>query len=470
MSDHAEETRRLNTRAQAIRFPPDMAIGAATAAYQIEGSVGADGRGESIWDRFSHTPGAIRNGDTGDAACDHYHRWSEDLALMERLQLNAYRFSIAWPRVMPQGRGAVNGKGLDFYDRLVDALLARGIAPFVTLYHWDLPQPLQDDGGGWLRRDTADDFVSYADVVTRRLGDRVRCWTTFNEPWTFSWGGYGFGKDAPGLRLGAQGALAASHHALLAHGKAVPVIRANAPNAQVGIVFDLNAVSPASGQAADIAAAQRFDGCQNRWYLDPVFRGTYPDDMMGLYGALAPRVAPGDMATIAAPLDYLGVNVYRRSVIADGESVPPVNYLRIEPPGTYTSTGWEVHPPAIYDILAYMQGNYGPRQIYISENGAAFPDRVETDGSIRDMERARYVVAHLQQVQRAIAAGIPVKGYFAWTLMDNFEWAYGYDARFGLIHVNFKTQQRRIKLSGELFGQIAGNSRLPRVEPDPDKS
>lgn len=456
MSDRTDEAERLRARARAIRLPPGTVIGATTAAYQIEGAAIADGRGESIWDRFSHTPGAVRNGDTGDIACDHYRRWPEDLALMQRLHLDAYRFSIAWPRILPQGRGAVNTKGLDFYDRLVDALLDRQIAPYVTLYHWDLPQPLQDDGGGWLRREIADDFVAYADVVTRHLGDRVRHWMTLNEPWTFTWPGYACGEDAPGLKLGARGALAASHHALLAHGKAVPVIRANSPNAQVGIVFDLNAVSAASDRPADVAAAHRFDGCRNRWYLDPIFRGAYPDDMMGLYSALAPRVMPGDMAAIAAPLDYLGVNVYRRSVIAAGDSMPPVNYRRVEPPGIYTFTGWEVYPPAIYDTLAYVHGNYGLRAIYITENGAAFPDRVEASGSIMDIERANYMVSHLEQIQRAIAAGIPLRGYFAWTLMDNFEWAYGYDARFGLIHVDFKTQQRRIKLSGELYGLIAG--------------
>jgi beta-glucosidase len=443
-------------RARGIRLPADFAIGAATAAYQIEGAVAEDGRGESVWDRFTHTPGAIAGGQTGDIACDHYHRWREDIALMTRLNLNAYRFSIAWPRVLPDGRGQANEAGLAFYDRLVDALLEQGIAPFVTLYHWDLPQVLQDEGGGWLRRGLVDDYLAYVDAVTRRLGDRVTHWTTFNELWTFTWWGYAFGEDAPGLKLGAKGALAAGHHAMLAHGRAVPVIRGNVRQAKVGIVLDLNASAPASDRPEDIAATRRFDGCQNRWYLDALFRGAYPADMLEVYGDEVPDVRSGDMAAIAAPIDYLGINVYRRSVIADGAGVPPVNFARIEPPGSYTTMGWEVYPPALYDILAYVQDNYAPGDLYITENGAAFSDEIAADGAIVDLERARYMVAHLEQAARAIQAGIPLKGYFAWTLMDNFEWACGFAQRFGLIHVDYETQRRRVKLSGDIFAEIAG--------------
>jgi beta-glucosidase len=446
----------LRRRAEAIRFPEGFVIGAATAAYQIEGAVAVDGRAESIWDRFSHTPGAIKNGDTGDVACDHYHRWRDDVALMAGLNLNAYRFSVAWPRIIPAGRGVVNAAGLDFYDRLVDALLARSIAPFVTLYHWDLPQALQDEGGGWLRRGIADEFVAYADAVSRRLGDRVRHWTTFNELWTFTWWGYAFGEDAPGLRLGAKGALAAAHHALLAHGKAVPVIRANAPGARVGIVLDLNPVSSASDKAEDLAAARRFDGCQNRWYLDALFRGAYPEDMRAVYGAATPDMQSGDMVAISVPLDYLGINVYRRSVIAAGADMPPVNFARVLPPGRYTGIGWEVHPPSLRDILACVHGNYAPGALYITENGAAFPDAVASDGAVADLERADYMISHLEQAARAVREGIPLKGYFAWTLMDNFEWAYGFSQRFGLVHVDYGTQARRVKQSGELYRAIAG--------------
>ncbi len=461
MSKPTEVLRELSARARAIRLPAGFTIGAATAAYQIEGAVAENGRGESIWDRFTHTPGVIADGQTGDIACDHYHRWRDDIALMNQLNLNAYRFSIAWPRIIPAGRGKANEAGLTFYDRLVDGLLEAGIAPFVTLYHWDLPQALQDECGGWLRRGVVDDYLTYVDVVTRRLGDRVKQWTTFNELWTFTWWGYAFGEDAPGLKLGAKGALAAGHHALLAHGKAVPLIRANVPGAKIGIVLDLNASMPASERPEDIAATRRFDGCQNRWYLDALFRGCYPADMLEVYGGLTPDIRSGDMAAIAAPIDYLGVNVYRRSVIADGADVPPVNFTRIKPPGTYTTMGWEVYPPALYDILAYVQDSYAPGDLYITENGAAFEDEVPAVGSIVDLDRARYMIAHLEQAARAIQADIPLKGYFAWTLMDNFEWACGFSQRFGLIHVDYETQRRRMKLSGEIFAEIAGGTKQP---------
>jgi beta-glucosidase len=456
VSSRIEDIRELRDRARAVSLPAGFKIGAATAAYQIEGAVAEDGRGESVWDRFTHTPGAIKDRQTGDIACDHYHRWREDIALMQRLNLNAYRFSIAWPRILPDGCGKVNEAGLAFYERLVDALLERGIEPFVTLYHWDLPQALQDQGGGWLRRNIVDDYLAYADAVTRRLGDRVRHWTTFNELWTFTWWGYAFGEDAPGMKLGAKGALAAGHHALLAHGQAVPVIRANSPGARVGIVLDLNAAAPASDRPQDIAATRRFDGCQNRWYLDALFRGAYPADMLQIYGDLAPDIHGGDMARIAAPVDYLGINVYRRSVIADGTDVPPVNFARIQPAGAYTGIGWEVYPPALYDILAYVQANYAPGDLYITENGAAFADELRPDGAVVDRERARYMVDHLEQAAKAIRAGIPLKGYFAWSLMDNFEWAYGFSQRFGLIHVDYESQRRQVKLSGELYAEVAG--------------
>lgn len=455
MSARTEALARLQARAAAIRLPQGFQLGAATAAYQIEGAVAEDGRGESIWDRFVRTPGAIRDGCTGDVACDHYHRWREDVALMGRLGANAYRFSIAWPRILPQGRGAPNEKGLAFYERLVDVLLESGIEPFITLYHWDLPQALQDDGCGWMRRGIADDFVAYADVVTRRLGDRVRHWTTFNELWTFGWWGYAFGEDAPGAKLGVKGALVAAHHALLAHGRALPVIRANVPKAQAGIVLDVNHVTPASDRPEDIAAAQRFDGCQNRWYLDAVFRGTYPEDMLRRYGDLAPDVQDGDLAV--QPLDYLGINVYRRSIIAAGNDWPPLDFERIEPPGDYTGIGWEVYPEGLHAIASYVHANYAPPALYITENGAAYPDEIGADGRVLDLDRCRYMVAHLEQVARVIRDGMPLRGYFAWTLMDNFEWAYGFSQRFGLIHVDFETQQRRIKASGEIFAAIAAN-------------
>ncbi len=452
---HTEQLADLRNRAANIQFPQNMIMGAATASYQIEGAVNEDGRGESIWDRFSHTPGTIHNGENGDIACDHYHRWPEDIKLLKDLGLDAYRFSIAWPRILPQGRGQINQKGLDFYNRLVDGLLEQGTIPFATLYHWDLPQILQDNGGGWLNREVIDDYLNYTDIVTRSLGDRVKNWTTFNELWTFTWWGYAFGEDAPGHKGGPKGALAAGHHALVAHGKAVPIIRNNVPDANVGIVLDLNPVTPASNSPDDLAAAERFDGCQNRWYLDALYKGSYPQDMLDVFGKEAPDVHPGDFDDITTPIDYLGVNVYRRSIIKDGTDLAPVNFARVEPEGQYTSIGWEVWPEALYDILDYVNTNYAPKALYITENGAAFADAPEEDGSIIDPERSNYMVAHLEQAKRAMDNGVPLKGYFAWTLMDNFEWACGYSQRFGLVHIDYPTQKRTIKTSGELYRLIS---------------
>src|SRR5579859_1079439 len=350
-------------------FPEGFLWGSATAAYQIEGAVNEDGRGKSIWDTFSHIPGKISDGKTGDIACDHYHRWQTDIDIMRQLNLNAYRLSISWPRILPQGRGAINQAGLDFYSRLVDGLLNVGITPFVTLYHWDLPQVLQDEGDGWQRRGIIDDFTRYADIVSRALGDRVHYWTTFNEPCVFTWGGYVLGEDAPGWRKTARAALTATHHVLLAHGGTVQVLRSNIPDGQIGIVLDLNVPEPASPAPEDIAAARRFDGFQNRWYLDPLFRGSYPQDMLEVYEQYLPSMCDEDMQSIQAPLDYLGINHYRRSVIGHGSELPPINYQRISPPGAYTEMGWEVYPRGIYDTLQYVYTRYNPPALYITENG-----------------------------------------------------------------------------------------------------
>jgi len=453
-----------------LNFPDHFIWGAATAAYQIEGAVNADGRGKSIWDTFSHTPGKIEHQDTGDAACDHYYRWREDIALMQRLNLQAYRFSIAWARILPHGRGAVNTAGLDFYSRLVDGLLEAGIVPFVTLYHWDLPQALQDDGGGWQRRGIIDDYLRYIDIVSRRLGDRVKHWTTFNEPWVFSWSGYYFGEDAPGWQGGIKTALTTTHHALLAHGTAVPILRANVPQAQVGIVLDMNMPEADTNTPEDIAAAERFAGFQNRWYLDPLFKGSYPADMVALFGDAVPEICPGDMEQISVPIDYLGINFYRRSVIAAGSEVPPVNYRRVSPPGEYTAMGWEVSPQGIYDILKYVHDHYRVPKLYITENGAAFPDEVGADGQIHDDARVRYLEQHFIQLTRALQDGIPLCGYFAWSLLDNFEWAYGYGKRFGLIYVDYATQQRTIKSSGYFLAQVASRTIIAlQSHPAPDQ-
>ncbi|MFZ5671625.1 MAG: GH1 family beta-glucosidase [Pseudomonadota bacterium] len=453
MSNTAEDMERLRARAEELRVPGPFLFGAATAAYQIEGAPKADGKGESIWDRFAHVPGVISDASTGDIACDHYHRWPEDIRLMRELSLGAYRFSLAWTRIQPHGAGKANTAGIDFYKRLIDGLAEAGIRPFLTLYHWDLPQALQDKGG-WYNRDTAFRFADYADLVSHALSDRVRQWTTLNEPWTFCWSGHATGEDAPGLKDGAQGGLAASHHALLAHGLAVPAIRANVGGAEIGIVLDLNTVTAASDKEADQAAAKRFEDAQNRWFLDAVFKGHYPQSMLDLCHGLLPEIRPDDTAVIAAPIDYLGVNIYRRSIMAGGSELPPLNFERVNPPGRYSAVNYEVWPQSIEDVLLYVHEQYGPKAIYISENGfATKPGPVSS--ALRDVQRAEYHIDHLDHMARAMRRGVPVKGYFAWTLMDNFEWAYGYSTPFGLAHVDFVTQERRIKFSGEIYAAIA---------------
>ena len=457
MSNHAEGFDTLMKSARALKLPRQFLVGAATCAYQIEGAPFCDGKGESIWDRFTKKPGAIIDGSSGDIACDHYHRMSEDIALMKQLGLSAYRFSTAWTRIIPDGSGSINQAGLDFYSRLIDELLAAHIAPFLTLYHWDLPQLLQDKGG-WYNRDTAYHFANYADAVSRAFGDRVKHWTTLNEPWTFCWSGYATGEDAPGLSDGARGGLVSSHHALLGHGLAVPLIRANAPDSSVGIVFDLNVVTPATTSLSDVAASKRFEGAQNRWFLDAVFKGAYPEDMLNLCGDVLPEIENSDNQIIAAPIDYLGINIYRRSIMAEGTELPPLNFQRVSPPGNYSAVNYEIWPECVYDVLQYVHQNYAPKEIFISENGLALAHEIVTDeGEIHDPIRGKYLVDHLSQIARAAKDGIPVKGYFVWTLMDNFEWAYGYTVPFGIVHVDFETQRRRIKDSGKIFAIIAKN-------------
>ncbi|MEZ5913111.1 MAG: GH1 family beta-glucosidase [Paracoccaceae bacterium] len=448
----------LEDRADALELPPGFVLGAATAAYQIEGAPREGGKGESIWDRFTATPGTIVDSSSGDQACNSYHLWRDDIALLSQMGLGAYRFSLSWPRLQPGGRGRLNPAGLAYYDRLVDALLAEGIAPYVTLYHWDLPAELQDLGG-WYSRDTAARFADYAAQAAEALGDRVGHWTTLNEPWTFCWFGHALGEDAPGLTDGVRGGLTASHHALLAHGRAVPRLREVLPEAEVGIVLDLNLVSAASDLPEDMAAATRFEGVQNRWYLDALFHGAYPEDILELCAADLPEIRPGDLDIISQPLDYLGINVYRRSVIGAGEDLSPLDFARVNPVGEYTATGWEIWPRCIRDALEFVYENYAPAKLLITENGMATPPEIPgEDGVVHDEDRARYIVDHLSEVAAAARAGVPVRGYFAWTLMDNFEWASGYTVPFGLAHVDFETQQRRLKYSGELFGRIARNT------------
>jgi beta-glucosidase len=417
--------------------------GAATAAYQVEGAVSEGGRGESIWDRFCAAPGNVRNAESGVVACDFFHRYREDVALLEELGVQGFRFSIAWPRVLPVGRGAVNERGLDFYDRLVDELLASGIEPYATLYHWDLPQTLEDLGG-WPNRATVEAFCEYTRAVVERLGDRVVSWTTHNEPHVAAWAGYGTGRHAPG-RSSTEDALAAAHHLLLSHGLAASIIREEVPGARVGITLDLWPMEPASDSEVDRAAAHEADGHQNRWFLDPLFRGEYPGDMLEVFAPLAPPIEPGDMRAIAAPIDFLGVNYYRREVIAgDGHG----GWRIVHQPGSrYTEMGWEISPQGLAGVLERVSEEYAPAELYVTENGAAFCDVRSHDGSVHDPERCDYLAEHVDAVQRSAAAGIPVRGYFVWSLLDNFEWAEGYWRRFGLVYIDFPTLERIPKSS-----------------------
>ncbi len=434
------------------RFPDDFLWGAATAAYQIEGAANEDGRGESIWDRFSHTPGKTLNGDTGDIACDHYHRWRDDIQVMRDLGLQAYRFSVAWPRILPEGRGRVNEPGLDFYDQLVDGLLEAGITPWVTLYHWDLPQVLQD-AGGWTNRATADAFAEYTEAITRQLGDRVKHWITLNEPWCSSFLSYHIGEHAPGHKSFEE-ALAAVHTLLLAHGKAVPIVRRNSSGAQVGITLNLAQVYPASESAADQAAAARYDGYFNRWFLDPLYGRGYPADMLELYGDPVPSFEAADFDIIAAPTDFLGLNYYTPTFIHDNPNGGVLRVGSTRREGEYTAMDWLVYPEALYDQLLRVPRDYPTGPLYITENGAAYPDEPPSDGRVHDPERASYYRQHLAAAQRAIAAGSPLKGYFAWSLTDNFEWAWGYTRRFGITYVDYATQQRTIKDSGYMYRDV----------------
>ncbi|HEY80694.1 MAG TPA: beta-glucosidase [Caldilineae bacterium] len=438
-----------------ITFPQDFLWGAATSSYQIEGAWNEDGKGESIWDRFTHTPGKIIDGSTGDVACDHYHRWEDDLDLMQAMGMQAYRFSIAWPRILPQGRGQVNQAGLDFYDRLVDGLLARGIAPFVTLYHWDLPQALED-AGGWPARATAEAFVAYADAVSARLGDRVTRWITHNEPWVAAFLGYGMGVHAPGVQ-DFQKAAAAAHHILLSHGWAAPVIRANSADAQVGITLNLYDVAPASPSPQDYRAARELDGFLNRWFLDPIYGRHYPQDVTAwferVHGVQMNFVAADDVNSIAAPIDFLGVNYYTRHVVRapDEDNAPRTIHTE---DSEFTEMGWEVAPRSLFRLLNRLHFEYHIPSIYITENGAAFSDIVSEDGRVHDRRRLAYLKAHFKAAHDAIQCGVPLNGYFVWSLMDNFEWAFGYTKRFGIIYVDFDAQQRIIKDSGRWYREV----------------
>ncbi|MGW2239173.1 GH1 family beta-glucosidase [Streptomyces sp. NPDC001759] len=478
------ETCMPNDSAQQPEFPAHFLLGAATAAYQIEGAADEDGRGPSIWDTYSHTPGRTWNGDTGDVAADHYHRLEEDLDLMASLDLDAYRFSIAWPRVLPTGTGQVNPKGLDFYDRLVDGLLERGITPVATLYHWDLPQALEETGG-WTNRDTAHAFADYARVVGEALGDRVGIWTTLNEPWCSAYLGYGSGAHAPGRTDGAA-ALTAVHHLNLAHGLAIQQLRATATNdPQYSVTLNFH-VLRGEGDGAD-EAVRRIDALANRSFTEPMLRGHYPPDLIEDTAGITDWafVKDGDLARIHQPLDLLGVNYYATTTVRlwDGTTPrqnndghkdmggspwpgsPQVEFLAQD--GPHTAMGWNIDPDGLEELLLDLHTRFPGRPLVITENGAAFDDHlsVGADGTraVHDPRRVDYLHRHLTAAHRALAAGVDLRGYFVWSLMDNFEWGYGYSKRFGIVHIDYDTQRRTPKDSARWFGALAATRRIPPV-------
>ena len=427
--------------------------GVATSSYQIEGAATAGGRGPSIWDTFSRVPGAVINGDSGDVACDHYHRYGEDLDLIKWLGVNAYRFSIAWPRIFPQGAGSPNQAGIDFYDRLIDGALERGITPWPTLYHWDLPQALEDKGG-WNSRATSECFAEYAHLMAEKFGDRVKNWTTLNEPFCSAWLGYLYGVMAPGIK-DLQTAINASHHLLLGHGLATQAIRSVASDLRVGIVLNLTPAIPLKDN--DDLAAKYADGFDNRWFADPVFKGSYPQDIVEGFGKEVP-IHAGDMQSISAPLDFLGINFYTRQTVTLDESAKPLPYRPVMVEGVErTAMGWEVHPESLTNIIMRVHRDYAPKEIYITENGSAWDDSVIND-KVDDPHRVSYLERHLDAMLAAKAQGAPVNGYFAWSLMDNFEWAFGYSKRFGIVYVDYETQKRIPKSSAYYYRERIKNS------------
>ena len=440
----------------ARRFPAHFLWGAATASYQIEGAVREDGRGASIWDDFAATPGKTYRGQSGEIASDHYHLVEEDADLMRQLGLGAYRFSIAWPRILPEGRGAINAAGLDFYDRLVDTLLARGIQPYATLYHWDLPSPLERVGG-WLNRATAYAFADYAEIVTRRLGDRVAHWITLNEPWCSAYLGYGTGVHAPGLH-NRQAAIDAAHHLLLGHGLAVPRMRAQlATGRHVGITLLLNQIYGADERAETVRDMELANQFSNSWFLDPIYYGAYPRRFFENMGLNPPPIQNGDLEIIAAPLDFLGVNTYSRILIRGAQTQPLADRCEAVSPvpnACYTDMGWEIYPHGLRDLLVDVARNYPVGKLYVTENGAAFPDVWDGSDTISDPRRVSYLHSYITACAEAIEQGAPLCGYFVWSLMDNFEWTEGYTKRFGIVYIDYSTRQRVIKESGHWYATL----------------
>jgi len=455
-----------------LDFPEGFLWGAATASYQIEGAASEGGRGASIWDTFSHTPGKVLHGDTGDIACDHYNRLEEDLDLMAEVGLKAYRFSVAWPRIQPDGSGPTNREGLDFYRRLVDGLRERSIEPMLTLYHWDLPQALQD-GGGWTSRETAERFAEYTELVYGALSDSVSYWITLNEPWVSAWLGHGYGLHAPGLR-DPGAALAATHHLLLGHGLALERMRSMGnpeDGNQLGVTLNLHAALPGRDREADREAARRVDGQANRLYLDPLFRGSYPEDVFAYYregGADLSFVQDGDLQKISAPLDFLGVNYYFRHTVRDApeeaHSEVPFSDLNARPivphAGEKTAMGWPVDPEGLTEMLVRIRDEYADIPLYVTENGRAVHDYVDPEGDVDDEERISYLDAHFRAAREAMDRGADLRGYMVWSFLDNFEWAEGYSKRFGLIFVDYGTQRRIPKASARWYSEVIGRNGL----------
>jgi len=448
-----------------MQFPDGFLWGAATAAYQIEGATSEDGRGPSIWDTFSHTPGKVLHGDTGDIADDHYHRLEEDLDLMAELGLKAYRFSVAWPRIQPEGKGKPNQRGIDFYCRLLDGLDKRSIVPMLTVYHWDLPQALQDQGG-WPKRDTAQRFADYAQILFDAFGERVPLWITLNEPWVAAWMGYGTGEHAPGARDLGQ-ALAAAHHLLLGHGLAVDAFRARHMGTnQIGITLNLAPIRPASSAAADLTAARHMDGNQNRWFLDPVFGRQYPSDMFEHYARQADLsfIRDEDLVTIAEPVDFLGVNYYMQHTAHAGDGLGPLGVsagTRIPDGVVTTAMDWGIEPDGLNHLLIRLAKEYPSLPLYITENGAAFYDYIDPEGAVDDDERIAFLDAHLRAAHAALQTGVDLRGYFVWSLLDNFEWSQGFSKRFGLAFVDYRTQTRVLKRSGGWYANVIRANALP---------
>jgi beta-glucosidase len=443
-------SQKMLAAAEDFSFPSDFLWGVSTASYQIEGAANEDGRGKSIWDVFSHTPGRVKSGDTGDVACDHYHRWREDIELLARGGFAAYRFSTAWPRILPVGSGAVEPRGLDFYDRLVDGLIAQRIEPWLCLFHWDLPQALQEQGG-WTNRDICQKFADYARIVAKRLGDRVKHWATFNEPNVHAVFGHGVGTHAPGL-TGLPNMLAAVHHQNLAHGRALQALRAERFDLRLGTVVNQHPARPASEREEDRRAAERFGALYNGACLDPLLKGTYPEPVAAEFASL---IRDGDPAAIRQPMDFLGVNYYAPMYIANAPESVFGAWYGAAPAGTrFTAIGWPIDAGGLSEMLIGLRERYGDLNLYVTENGACCDDPVAADGIVHDEDRVAYLSAHLAAARRAIEAGVKLRGYFVWSLLDNFEWAEGYSRRFGVVHIDYSTLKRTPKWSYAYLAKI----------------